>query len=548
MSKKIIIFIITFLNIKLIYSECWSEPLGYQCCSIDVDPIFSDIDGIWGSENNQWCGIINSPSNENNCEDNNCCNNSKIKISYINNDGYWGVESGSWCKINIDNNNNINNCWSIEYGYGCCSTNNTDILYENDNGSWGTENNQWCGIISNSDSIDVNSIPEKPSYKEANESTDPAKNCNITDSITGDSLKQYAPFRMGVGINGSIRETSTILSKKMNDIIIYQFNSVTLTNLMKSSFLLDKSGSQENISKGIKDPKIKFDSAVDALEFCKKNNIKMRGHTLVWHNQAPLWFFKENYDESKDYVNSEEMEIRMESYIRQVIQFVQYYYPDVIDVWDVVNEAVEIESGDYDDSISWKTRTKYNNGTPNPWYVTMGPDYVIKAFRFARKYAASGVKLIYNDYNTFVSAKTTAIINLLKILKTENLVDGIGMQSYLLPSFPNRNTYASAIKSFSELGLEVQITELTISIDDTVSEEEMYEKQAEHYKEVFEIYLKAYHAGINIGSVTVFGLQDNYLFYTNDSTKTRLWDRDLQKKKNYYSIMEILKEYYNKYN
>ncbi|KAG4084845.1 glycosyl hydrolase family 10-domain-containing protein [Neocallimastix lanati (nom. inval.)] len=545
MREKVLYIHFLLMNVSVIYSKCWSESLGYKCCSLDIEPIFTDNDGIWGMENEQWCGIINKPSLENYCE-NDCCKNSNLKVSYVDNNGYWGIESESWCKINFQNKNDIKNCWSLDIGYGCCSSNNTDILYNNEDGSWGIENGQWCGIV-NSMKIDENSIPKKPSYMDAENFDDPAKNCNITDSIIGDSLKQYAPFRMGVGINGSLRKTSTILSKKMVDIINHQFNSVTLTNLMKPSYLLDQNGSQKNIMKGIQDPSVNFQSAIDTLEYCKKNNIKMRGHTLVWHTQTPSWFFKKDYDDKNDYVDSEVMELRIESYIKQVMQFVQYYYPGVVDVWDVVNEAVEIDEGYYDEKVSWKTRTKCNESS-NPWYETMGPDYVIKAFRFARKYAAPGVKLIYNDYNTFMSEKTTAIINLLKILKEENLIDGIGMQSYLTPTFPERSTYANAIKKFGELGIEVQITELTISIDDKLSEEEMYEKQAEQYKEVFEIYLKAYHNGINIGSVTVFGLQDGYLFYTNDSTKTRLWDKDLQKKKNYYSILEVLKEYYNKYN
>jgi len=47
--------------------------------------------------------------------------------------------------------------------------------------------------------------------------------------------------------------------------------------------------------------------------------------------------------------------------------------------------------------------------------------------------------------------------------------------------------------------------------------------------------------GANISSVTVFGLQDGYRFYSSDSTKTRLLDHDLQKKPNYEAIMKVLK-------
>jgi len=36
---------------------CWSEPLGYPCCSDCLYSWYSDEDGEWGVENDEWCGI-----------------------------------------------------------------------------------------------------------------------------------------------------------------------------------------------------------------------------------------------------------------------------------------------------------------------------------------------------------------------------------------------------------------------------------------------------------------------------------------------------------
>ena len=67
------------------------------------------------------------------------------------------------------------------------------------------------------------------------------------------------------------------------------------------------------------------------------------------------------------------------------------------------------------------------------WYKTIGPDFILHAFRFARKYAAEGVSLFYNDYNTFIPAKREFICNLiLKPLLEEGLIDGMVMQSHLI--------------------------------------------------------------------------------------------------------------------
>jgi len=483
-------------------AACWSEKLGYPCCKSTNDVYYEDDDGQWGVENNDWCGIQSIQST----------------------------------------------CWSEKLGYPCCNSTN-EVVYEDNDGPWGVENNNWCGIINNKPTTTTSittsitqtptynpNVPPKPPITNLDTIKDPAANCDISDSIKGDPLAKAAPFRMGVGLNGSDKSTSTVLSKKMREIIAYQFNSVTYSNLMKAENILDKAASQANAKKGDDMPVLKFDTIVDGLEFCKENNIKMRGHTLVWHVQTPEWFFRTDFSDSGSYVNAAKMEKRMESYIKQMLEFVQYYYPGIVDVWDVVNEAVEIEGGSYDASTGWNTRTRYN-GSPNPWYTTMGADYVIKAFRIARKYADKNVKLIYNDYNTFMSQKTTAICNLIKKLKAENLVDGVGLQSYLNADWPNRNDYKTAIQKFAALGVEVQATELTIRTDGTANK---YNTQAKHYEEVFKIYKDLKKSGVNITSVTVFGLQDGYLFYNNDSTDTRLWDHNLKKKPVYNSIMKVL--------
>jgi GH35 family endo-1,4-beta-xylanase len=490
------------------YAACWSERLGYRCCTSTYEVVYEDGDGKWGVENNDWCGIQYDDS-----------------------------------------------CWSSKLGYPCCTYTN-DIVYQDNDGNWGIENNQWCGIKNNNNPTTTrttttirttttqsqavgtcSNVPNKPSLIDVNSFNDPAKNCNISGSVSGDSLAKAAPFRVGVGLNGSDKSTSTVNSKKMRELIAYQFNSVTYSNLMKAEHMLDKSASQANAKNGNDMPVLKFDTIIDGLEFCKQNNIHMRGHTLVWHVQTPDWFFRTNFQDGGSYVNSSKMEQRMESYIKQMLQFVQCHYPGVVDVWDVVNEAVEIDNGSFDSSTGWNTRTRYNNN-PNPWYTTMGPDYVIKAFRIARKYADKNIKLIYNDYNTFMSQKTNAICNLVKLLKAENLIDGVGLQSYLNADWPNRNDYKSAIQKFSSLGVEIQITELTIKTDGSGNK---FNNQATHYQQVFKIYKDLKKSGVNITSVTVFGLQDGYLFYSNDSTDTRFWDHNLQKKPVYSAVMSALK-------
>lgn len=372
---------------------------------------------------------------------------------------------------------------------------------------------------------------------------------DITASVSGTPLKKAYEdyFMMGVGLNGSSIENATVRSDAMSEIIKYHFNSVTYSNLMKSSYFLDQKGSIDNYNHGITSPAVKFDSAIEGLEFCMENNIQMRGHVLVWHNQVPEWFFKEGYQSDGEFVDKETMLGRLESYIKQVLTFIQEEYPGVIYAWDVVNEAVENSAGAYETESGFNIRTKFDGTKDNLWYKVIGVDYVEKSFEYARKYADSDVKLFYNDYNTFQSMKTSKIYALASYLKEKGLIDGIGMQGYMNLTYPGiaggNDSFMTALSKFAELDLEIHITELSISAPD--KDEESMEKQAQRYENLFQILIgldTASGRNANITSVTVFGLMDDYLFYTNDETNSRLFDGNLQPKPSFYSIMSVIED------
>ncbi len=343
-------------------------------------------------------------------------------------------------------------------------------------------------------------------------------------------------FSLGVGMNGSSLDNQTLNIDIYKELALFHFNSCTMTNLMKSSYILDKAGSQKNAKAGREDPALSFATIDPTLKWCAETGMKMRGHTLVWHTQAPDWFFREGYEDSGAYVSKETMLFRMESYIKQLLTYVQTEYPGVIYCWDVVNEAVEPSACDPDSFFMCRTE---NAGTPNPWYVTIGQDYVEMVFTYARKYAAPDVKLFYNDYNTFQFPKTTGIYDLCKYLKDKGLIDGIGMQGYWGIKYPDTILLKAAIKKFAELGLEIQITELSVSVD-TENEAE-FKKQAQKYADVFKMLLAldTQSGGpANITNVTLFGLVDHYR--TGDTTNSRIFDEDYEPKPAYYAIRDVL--------
>ncbi|WP_026652237.1 endo-1,4-beta-xylanase [Butyrivibrio proteoclasticus] len=346
-------------------------------------------------------------------------------------------------------------------------------------------------------------------------------------------------FTLGVGINGSTLENQCLNIPQYMEYANKHFNSVTMTNLMKSCYILDQMGSIESLNSGDGSPALSFYSIDPTLEWCKENGMKMRGHTLVWHTQAPNWFFREGYTDDGEYVDKETMLFRMESYIKQLMTHVQENYPGVIYCWDVVNEAVDPDSPA--DGSSFMCRTKCGQD-PNPWYDTIGEDYVEMAFTYARKYADSDVKLFYNDYNTFQAPKTEAIYTLCSSLKEKGLIDGIGMQGYWGIDYPTLETIEGAINRFAELGLEIQITELSIGVESETDAQ--FEKQATAYGNVFDMLIRLDTASggpANITNVTVFGLVDHYR--DGDTTNTRIFDKDYQPKPAYYKIKEAMQSH-----
>lgn len=372
---------------------------------------------------------------------------------------------------------------------------------------------------------------------------------DLTASVSGTPLKEAYKdyFKIGVGLNGYNIATDTVNSAAMSEVIKYHFNSATYSNLMKPSYLLDQAGSIKNLQTGSLEPAVQFDSAIKGLEFCKENNIQMRGHVLVWHTQTPDWFFREGYENNGAYVDKETMLIRLESYIKQVLEFTQQEYPGVIYAWDVVNEAVENSPGKFETETGFRIRTKHGENEDNPWYAVVGVDYVEKSFEYARKYADPEVKLFYNDYNTFQPAKTNSIYKLVDSLKEKGLVDGIGMQGYMSLTYPGivggNDNVMRAVTKFAELGLEIHITELSISMEEVT--EENLEKQAKRYETLFQTLASldtANNKNANITSVTVFGVMDQYLLYDNDTNNTRLFDGKLQPKPAFYSILDLGKQ------
>ncbi len=330
----------------------------------------------------------------------------------------------------------------------------------------------------------------------------------------------YEPyFKIGAAI--SRKNLNTPAHMKL---LCAQYNSFTCENSMKPMYFLDRDECKADPDRYDLAPALNFDHARPYLDFAQSHGISMRGHTLVWHNQTPRWFFCQHYNENYPFADRETMLARLESYIRGVLKFVQSDYPGVIYAWDVVNEIAD--DGGFRHSL---------------WTKTVGEDFFLKAFEYARKYADPDVALFYNDYETSQEWKCDFIIeHVLKPMMDLGIVDGMGLQSHLLMDHPQLDTYRTALEKYGALGLQIHVTELDMHNADP-SDESMH-ALAERYREFFRIYLEAKKSGkANITSVTFWNLLDEDSWLTGFRRETShplLFAGKCEAKEAYYAVLE----------
>lgn len=287
-------------------------------------------------------------------------------------------------------------------------------------------------------------------------------------------------FPIGAAVNKKLIKSHEGLLKK-------HFNSITAENDMKFIEIHPK----EN--------EFTFEKADLLLQFAKENNKKMRGHTLVWHNQTPDWVFS---NEDGSTISKEDLLLRMKEHISKVVG----HYRDDIYCWDVVNEAID------DKTSEFLRKTK--------WLEIIGEEYIEKAFLFAHE-ADPNAMLFYNDYNETNPEKRDKIIKLVKSLKAKDIpIHGIGLQGHWNIVTPTIDEIRESIERYAELGLKLQITEMDISVfefDDHRADlsaplEEMLEKQQKLYYDAFSLFREYKDV---ITGVTLWGVADDYTWLDN---------------------------------
>jgi len=338
-------------------------------------------------------------------------------------------------------------------------------------------------------------------------------------NAAGKGLKDYYQNYFTIGVAAGPKN----LTGDEARLIKKEFNSITAENAMKMGNLQPIEGH------------FYWKDADSIVNFALKNNIKIRGHNLCWHEQTPSWMF---IGKNGEQVSKTILLKRLKDHITTVVN----RYKGKIYAWDVVNEAID------DDPNQFMRNSK--------WYQICGDDFIIKAFEYAHA-ADPAAQLYYNDYNTERPEKRERIYKLLKSLVDKGVpINGVGLQAHWSIYEPTENELSTAIDRYSSLGLKIQFTELDMSIypweknkrsrnpgESDVYTKALEQQQVAQYGRVFKIF-RTYKNVIT--NVTFWNVSDRHSWLDEYPVMGRknyplLFDANLRPKSAYWEVINFKK-------
>ncbi|WP_338338319.1 endo-1,4-beta-xylanase [Xanthomonas citri pv. bilvae] len=181
----------------------------------------------------------------------------------------------------------------------------------------------------------------------------------------------------------------------------------------------------------------------EAYQLAKRNHMQFQFHVGLWCAQQPTWV--------RNLPPNEQL-AAIEHWFAAIAQ----RYPD-IDLMQVANETLpghnqpdnrRSDTGNYLQALGGTGAT--------------GVDWVLEAFRLARKYFPHA-KLMINDYNvTEYNDQARQYLHTIQLLQQEHLIDAIGIQGHLSSNGPSVSVQRANLDLLASTGLPIYITEFDL--------------------------------------------------------------------------------------
>ncbi len=250
----------------------------------------------------------------------------------------------------------------------------------------------------------------------------------------GDSGKaptpDVPPLRSVAGARriGAAVESQRLREPIFAKVLAANFNSLTPENEMKWAYVEPVAG------------QFAFRGGDALVAFAAQNDMRVRGHTLVWHTQLAPWVGR---------LEGEALRAAMLAHVRGVVS----HWKGRVAQWDVVNEAFADGDGG-----------GLRSDSP---FSALGPGFIAEALRAARQADPDAV-LFYNDYEIEGpgAAKTEAVYRMVQGLKAAGApIGGVGFQMHVDPRhWPPASAIRQNLERFAALGLAVEITEMDVPV------------------------------------------------------------------------------------
>ncbi|MGW4697909.1 endo-1,4-beta-xylanase [Kitasatospora cineracea] len=308
----------------------------------------------------------------------------------------------------------------------------------------------------------------------------------------GPAAQAAGATTLGAAAAGSNRYFGTaVASGRLGDstystVLDREFNMITPENEMKWDTVEPSRGS------------FNFGPGDSIVNHATAHGQRMRGHTLVWHNQLPGWVGSIG--------DANTLRSVMDNHITQEMS----HYKGKIYAWDVVNEAFA------DNGTGQHRSSVFQN--------VLGNGFIEEAFRTARG-VDPAAKLCYNDYSIedWSSAKTQGVYAMVKDFKSRGVpIDCVGFQSHF-GSGGAPASFRTTLANFAALGVDVQLTELDIA-----------QASASAYANAVQACLDT----ARCTGVTVWGIRDSDSWRTGENPL--LFDNNGNKKAAYTSVLNAL--------
>ncbi len=315
---------------------------------------------------------------------------------------------------------------------------------------------------------------------------------------------------------GSTSEGAGWTEGELAEVVDTHFNSLTTQNELKWSI---------SSAPGIYD----WTVADETMAFAESHGHRVRGHALFWHrlNGKPAWL-------ETELLAAEDPEARARELMAEHVDAMVGRYAGRVESWDVVNEALEEFGPDLDEA----------NGLAMAFDEPL--DAIDLAFSLARA-ADPNARLFLNEiFADSVEAKFEGLVALVTGMKARGVpVDGVGLQAHYVLHSPDGAILAERIAALAALDVDVELTELDISItlfDDAV---DPYAAQAEAYREIVGACLSV----TRCTGVTTWNVHDGLTWLDTDSLfgalgphEPTLLDASIQTKPAYDAVVEVLLE------